>query len=180
MRGVREVSRFHAGRAGDRDGRAIAITLRSRKRGAGRLNARDGDGLTETRWTVKMQGDLDKPQVGRLLKGRSVGRLVLTQGPRSYVLPVRYYAYELPDVFINPPSEPCVRMMRTDPLVQFEVDDVEGPMEWRTLVASGRFEEEGEHCPDDTVHADGIFRIRLNCVRGLCRSRNGEALARTA
>lgn len=119
-----------------------------------------------------MLGDLDTVQVERLLKAQTVGRLVLTEGPRTYVLPVQYYAYELPDVYISPPSEPCVRMMQADGRVGFEVDDVEGPREWKTLVAWGRFQEQAS-APDGGGHR--VCRIRLDDVRGFWRSPKPQA-----
>ena len=63
---------------------------------------------------------------------------------RTYVVPVTY-AYEAGCVYAHSTLGMKVRMMRQNPEVCFEVEQVDGLSTWQSVIAWGRFEElEGE------------------------------------
>ena len=87
-----------------------------------------------------MIGVLSTDEIDQLLKRQSVGRLACTANDRPYVVPITY-AYDGSSVYAYSGPGRKIEMMREQPLVCFEVDEVDGPSEWRSVVAEGTYEE---------------------------------------
>jgi nitroimidazol reductase NimA-like FMN-containing flavoprotein (pyridoxamine 5'-phosphate oxidase superfamily) len=125
-------------------------------------------------------GELDIAQVEHMLKRRRIARLICQGDGLRYVGTVRYYALDLPDVYLHAPDADCVRVTHTNPSVRFEVDDVESPGRWESVVGWGTIEElHGASAPEGAGGAPGnVYRIHLDRVRGFYRG--GPAAARHA
>jgi hypothetical protein len=148
-----------------------------------------------------MFGILDDEQIEDLLSTSSVGHIGCRDGDEMYVVPVSY-AYADGNVYGHCVEGRKLTAMRRDPQVGFEVEDVRGIGEWRSVVATGRFEElHGDEArtaldllhrrlaPDEpvaAVHGHGtsrppvLFRIRLLSRSGRYErpSRGGRIAAR--
>ena len=87
-----------------------------------------------------MLGMLNGGEIEELLRSEVTGRIGCHAEGRTYVVPVTY-AYDGGSVYGHSVEGMKVRMMRENPEVCFEVDRVEDPGNWRSVIAWGRFEE---------------------------------------
>lgn len=87
-----------------------------------------------------MLGVLSRSAITRLLREGTVGRLGIHADGRTYVVPVTY-VYDGDAVYGHSVLGQKIRMMRKSPEVCFEVDDIDDLANWRSVIASGRYEE---------------------------------------
>ncbi len=87
-----------------------------------------------------MIGVLSPDEIDALLRRNRVGRLGVAVNDRPYVVPITY-AYDGSSIYAFSGPGRKIDVMREQPLVCFEVDEVLGPSEWRSVVAEGRYEE---------------------------------------
>ena len=87
-----------------------------------------------------MIGVLTPDEIDQLLHRQTVGRLGCTANDRLYVIPITY-AYDGLSVYAYSGPGRKIEMMREQPLVCFEVDEVDSASEWRSVVAEGTYEE---------------------------------------
>jgi nitroimidazol reductase NimA-like FMN-containing flavoprotein (pyridoxamine 5'-phosphate oxidase superfamily) len=84
---------------------------------------------------------LDPDGIEALLAGSIVGRIACNQpGDRPYLVPLAY-AYDGQSVYAVSGPGRKLDLMRADPRISFEVDRVEQPDRWQSVVAEGEFEE---------------------------------------
>ena len=127
---------------------------------------------------------LPDEEIEALIQDALVGRIAcwspeLADG-RPYLVPLAY-GYDGEAVYAHSRPGRKLRIMRAQPLVSFEVDDVQAADRWRSVVAEGVFEEIVERAereralrciypepqplpslPTDTV----VFRLRLTVKSG--------------
>jgi hypothetical protein len=87
-----------------------------------------------------MLGNLTSDEIERVLREEALGRIGCHARGRTYVVPVTY-AYDGERVICHSGRGDSVRMMRENPEVCFEVEQVHNLANWRSVVAEGRFEE---------------------------------------
>ena len=87
-----------------------------------------------------MIGLLTSDEIDAVLRRHRIGRLACTANDRPYVVPIAY-AYDGAAIYAHSGPGRKIDVMREQPLVCFEVDEVDGPSEWRSVVAEGRYEE---------------------------------------
>jgi hypothetical protein len=87
-----------------------------------------------------MLGELSAQEIEELLRSEMTGRIGCHAEGRTYVVPITY-AYEGGDVYCHTPEGLKLRMMRKNPVVCFEVDRVQDMGNWKSVIATGRFEE---------------------------------------
>jgi uncharacterized protein len=105
--------------------------------------------------------ELNAQQVEATLRGEGLGRISFVEGGRTYVVPVTY-VYDTSG-HISGRVAAGAGFPRPDVArVQFEVDSVEGPGTWRSVLAWGALE--GSEDPRS-------YRIRLTGARGFSRQR---------
>ena len=75
-----------------------------------------------------------------LLARTRLGRLACTYGAQPYVVPI-YFAYHNEYLYVFSTVGQKIEWMRANPLVCVEVDEVEGPEQWVTVLVFGRYEE---------------------------------------
>lgn len=86
-----------------------------------------------------MIGELSPPQIEQLLREQVVGRIGCHSRGRTYVVPVTY-AYVDGAIVSHTGNGLKVQMMRENPSVCFEVEDLRLPR-WSSVIAQGRYEE---------------------------------------
>jgi nitroimidazol reductase NimA-like FMN-containing flavoprotein (pyridoxamine 5'-phosphate oxidase superfamily) len=121
-------------------------------------STRRGDDVTQT------LGELDAVQVRELLLTHHLGRLTCDTGKQRRVLPVSYRVSDGGHIDIDTPDDACPGLARTHAPIRFEVDDIESPSRWSTVVGWGFFEDAG---PQDENRA--TYRIRFTGLRGFYR-----------
>lgn len=87
-----------------------------------------------------MLGSLSPKRIESLLGRATVGRIGTSVEGRTYVVPVTY-VYDGDSVYGHAVLGQKIRMMRLNPEVCFEVEDIEDMANWQTVIASGRYEE---------------------------------------
>lgn len=73
---------------------------------------------------------------GRILKRNHVGRLAFRNGPAVDIEPLGY-VWQAPWLFMRSAYGAKLEALAHDPFVAFEVDEIEGPFEWRSVVVHG-------------------------------------------
>jgi nitroimidazol reductase NimA-like FMN-containing flavoprotein (pyridoxamine 5'-phosphate oxidase superfamily) len=79
-------------------------------------------------------------EIEQLLLRGIVGRIGCHAEGRTYVVPIRY-AYDGECVYAKSADGLKLRTMRSNPNVCFEVDDIEDPGHWSSVVAGGTYDE---------------------------------------
>jgi nitroimidazol reductase NimA-like FMN-containing flavoprotein (pyridoxamine 5'-phosphate oxidase superfamily) len=92
-----------------------------------------------------MLGSLTPTQIDRLLEEQHVARIGCHADGRTYVVPVTY-VYHQGAIYAHSAEGLKLRMMRENPEVCIEVDEIHDMSDWRTVIARGRFEQlQGDH-----------------------------------
>ena len=87
-----------------------------------------------------MLGELNDNLIEELLKSQLLGRIGCHADGTTYIVPV-HYLYEPPYVYAHSAHGMKIDLMRKNPEVCFEVDQVENFFNWRSAVCWGTFEE---------------------------------------
>jgi uncharacterized protein len=87
-----------------------------------------------------MLGALADAQIQDVLRTATIGRIGCRDGDSVYVVPISF-VYEDGCAYGHSAEGRKLTLMRAAPDVCFEVEDVRGLSDWRSVVARGRFEE---------------------------------------
>lgn len=87
-----------------------------------------------------MLGELTRDEIDDVLRANVIGRIGCHAFGRTYVVPVTY-AYDGKAIYAHSIEGMKVHMMRENPHVCFEVDSMDGMANWKSVIASGVFEE---------------------------------------
>lgn len=87
-----------------------------------------------------MLGELNSSQIENVLQGEVIGRIGCHADDITYVVPVSY-VYDGVYAYAHTKEGLKIEMMRTNPMVCFEVDVIENMSNWRSVIAWGKFEE---------------------------------------
>ncbi len=87
-----------------------------------------------------MIGLLSEEEVESLLRRHRVGRLACSTNDRPYLVPIDF-AYDGTAIYGYSSTGRKLAIMRENPLVCFEIDEIEGPSSWRSVVIEGQFQE---------------------------------------
>jgi len=87
-----------------------------------------------------MMGDLNQAQIEQVLHSELIGRLGCHTAGRTYVVPITY-AYDGANIYGHSGEGQKIRMMRENPAVCFEVDQMDDMRNWRGVIAQGVYEE---------------------------------------
>lgn len=117
----------------------------------GRERHRPDAGATPEGWAA-MLGNLTRDEVEQVLRRQQFGRLGIASDGRIYIFPVSY-GYDGAFIYCLSQLGLKVRLMRANPEVGFEVDEVESPVRWRSVMLHGRFEEIWEQAARDAAIA---------------------------
>jgi uncharacterized protein len=129
-----------------------------------------------------MLGKLNESEINELLQKQTVGRIGCYAEGLTYVVPVTYI-YENNCIIGHIREGQKVKMMRANPSVCFEVDEVKSMGNWKSVIIQGFYREiEGEEAysafsnffekirhllPSSTAHPhDKTDRIRVTDIKG--------------
>ena len=87
-----------------------------------------------------MIGLLSDDEITDLLRRHRIGRLGCTVNDRPYVVPIRF-AFDGTHIYGYSGPGRKISVMREQPLICFEVDEVTDESTWRSLIGEGRYEE---------------------------------------
>lgn len=87
-----------------------------------------------------MLGELTHEQIEELLSREIVGRIGCSANGITYVVPVNY-AYDGDYIYSHSREGMKVQLMRINPMVCFEVDNLNPNGSWQSVIGWGRFEE---------------------------------------
>lgn len=101
-----------------------------------------------------MTGILTDEQIDLVLTEKVVGRIGCSDGNKLYVVPVSY-AYDGRAILAHSLEGMKINMMRQNPDVCFEVDDIKSFTHWQSVIAWGRYQELTDE--RDRYHAMKLF-----------------------
>jgi hypothetical protein len=87
-----------------------------------------------------MLGELNGTQIEQILQSEVVGRIGCHDAGRAYVVPITY-AYHGGAIYGHSTEGQKLHMMRANPYVCFEVEQIDDLANWRSVIAWGEFEE---------------------------------------
>ncbi|TFD37947.1 pyridoxamine 5'-phosphate oxidase family protein [Cryobacterium sp. TMT2-10] len=87
-----------------------------------------------------MLGELNEPEIDAVLRQAVVGRIGCHAEGCTYIVPISY-AYDGDAVYGHSASGSKVQMMRANPSVCFEVEEVDDLANWRSVIGWGSYEE---------------------------------------
>lgn len=87
-----------------------------------------------------MLGSLSTSDIEDLLYQCNLGRIGCSHNGKTYIVPVNY-VYDGRSVIAHSVEGLKIRMMRSNPSVCFEVDDVQNNKNWKSVIAQGTYQE---------------------------------------
>ena len=87
-----------------------------------------------------MIGKLDNNQINNLLSSQSIGRLACTDGEQPYIVPISF-TYDGIYIYGQTNMGKKLKIIRKNPDVCFEVDQMMDMRNWQSVVIYGEFEE---------------------------------------
>ena len=87
-----------------------------------------------------MIGTLSLQSAKELLRANIVGRIGCNDGTRTYVVPVQY-VYDGKSVFAHSVEGMKIHIMRKNPEVCFEADEIKNLNNWKSVIVWGRYDE---------------------------------------
>jgi len=88
-----------------------------------------------------MLGELSRKDIQEILARHAIGRLGCHARGLTYVVPVSYVYDGASAIYFHSLDGLKIQMMRENPHVCFEVDTVEDPANWQSVIAWGTCEE---------------------------------------
>lgn len=96
--------------------------------------------------------ELDGAEIAAVLRRNNVGRIAYTLGDHVDIEPIHYVFHDGVLYGRTSPGTKLTSLWR-DPVVAFEVDEVDGPLEWRSVVVHGAFHRVSADGPHDRGRA---------------------------
>lgn len=87
-----------------------------------------------------MLGTMQENEIEELLKSQSVGRIGCSADGNTYVVPISY-AYDGKYIYCHTHEGKKTDIMRKNPKVCFEVDEMKDMGNWQSVIVQGVFEE---------------------------------------
>lgn len=87
-----------------------------------------------------MLGILDETEIAEVLQNNLLGRLGCNDGSLTYVVPISF-VFMGDHILCHSYEGMKVQMMRANPEVCFEVDEIRDYSNWKCVIAWGRYEE---------------------------------------
>ena len=87
-----------------------------------------------------MLGKLNNEEIEELLQNNNMGRIGCSSGRKTYVVPVNY-VYDGKSIIAHSVEGMKIKMMRVNPAVCFEVDEITTNTHWKSVIAWGTYPE---------------------------------------
>jgi nitroimidazol reductase NimA-like FMN-containing flavoprotein (pyridoxamine 5'-phosphate oxidase superfamily) len=104
-----------------------------------------------------MTGSLTDFQIETLLTSQVIARLGCGQGNELYVVPI-LFAYDKPYIYSHTREGRKVALMRQQPQVCMEIDQIDSLSNWRSVIIWGQFEELTGNAAEDGLQ---VLKNRL-------------------
>jgi uncharacterized protein len=109
-----------------------------------------------------MVGKLTNEQIEEVLKENVLGRIGCNDGTKNYVVPVNY-AYDGKFIIAHSVMGMKIEIMRKNPQVCFEVDEMKSLVRWKSVIVWGVYQElEDER---DRYYAMRLFVDRMMHIK---------------
>jgi uncharacterized protein len=111
-----------------------------------------------------MTGHLTDKEIDELLTGNFFGRIGCTDGKQPYVVPTNYI-FDGKQIIAHAVTGRKIRVMRDNPLVCLEVDEVKSFTDWKSVVVFGRYEEiteEKEQLQAMKLFVDRMLHLKMS------------------
>jgi hypothetical protein len=105
-----------------------------------------------------MFGKLNNEQIEKVIEDNIVGRLGCYADEKPYVVPISY-AYDGLFIYVRTFEGLKISMMRKNPKVCFQIDEMENMANWKSVVMWGMFEELTNEKDRNEALEKLIFRI---------------------
>ena len=105
-----------------------------------------------------MIGRLTHQQIEEVLRENVVGRIACSEGKKIYVVPVNYI-YDGKHIIAHSVMGMKIEMMRKNPQVCFEVDEMKNFTNWKSVIVWGEYQE--LHDERDRYYAMKLFVDRM-------------------
>ena len=87
-----------------------------------------------------MQGKLTSPEIEQILQNQLIGRIGCSLDGKTYIVPIAF-AYDGKYLYGHSQEGTKIRIMRLNPKICFEVDEIIDMGNWRSVIVQGDYEE---------------------------------------
>ena len=87
-----------------------------------------------------MLGDLSKREIIDLLTKQVIGRIGCSANGETYIVPINY-VYKDNAIYGHSALGKKIEMMRANPVVCFQVDEIKNTFRWKSVIISGTYSE---------------------------------------
>jgi hypothetical protein len=87
-----------------------------------------------------MLGKLNNEEIEEVLNNNNLGRIGCSNGKKNYVVPINY-VYDGKSILAHSADGMKIKMMRLNPSVCFEVDEITNNTSWKSVIAWGTYQE---------------------------------------
>lgn len=87
-----------------------------------------------------MLGNLQPQEIETVLKNQLVGRIGCSSDGETYIVPISY-AYDGNYIYCHTKEGKKTTIMRKNPRICFQVDEMKNMANWRSVIVQGEFEE---------------------------------------
>ncbi|RXK62905.1 hypothetical protein ESA94_06490 [Lacibacter luteus] len=111
-----------------------------------------------------MLGILSKGEIEELLYGSNLGRIGCSYNGKTYVVPVNYI-YDGRCVLAHSVEGMKIQIMRKNPSVCFEVDEISNNKNWKSVIAQGTYTEltgERERYDAMKLFVDRMLKLKIS------------------
>ena len=105
-----------------------------------------------------MLGELDQTEMEKLLREQVTGRIACHANGKTYIVPVNY-GFGGSYLYGQSVEGQKIRMMRLNPAVCFEVDQIRTIFNWKSVIIQGRFEEVSDVAERERLQQGLIHRL---------------------
>jgi len=113
-----------------------------------------------------MISTLTDQQIEEVLKENVLGRIGCNDGKKTYIVPVNY-VYDGKYIIAHSLAGMKIRMMRKNPDVCFEVDEMKSFTNWKSVIAWGEYQEikdERDRYYALKLFVDRMMRIKVSAT----------------
>ncbi|HUR65303.1 MAG TPA: pyridoxamine 5'-phosphate oxidase family protein [Chitinophagaceae bacterium] len=111
-----------------------------------------------------MIGQLTKDEMHALLLSNVVGRIGCNNGTKNYIIPINY-VYDGKHIICHSVAGLKIQMMRKNPQVCFEVDEIRSLIDWKSVIVWGQYQEmddERERYLAMKLFVDRMIRLKIS------------------
>ena len=111
-----------------------------------------------------MIGRLSEQQMDEMISTNNMGRIGCRDGEQIYIVPINY-AFDGKDIIAHSVIGKKIYMMRKNPTVCFELDEITDNDNWRSVIASGVYlelTEERDRYDAMKIFVDKMLKLKIS------------------